>query len=183
MDTLPKETAPPVSNKQVLRASIESIGSIYSIDTTPSQHVVEPESRSNSARPLLGQPIIPQTTLLSSANNSKSTLPDAPRLAPGLTVPPRKPSRRTPAMARLLIPPSRWSVTTANSDPSTPAPVSATGFHLQNQSRWSSSTMTTNTTFMGRLSELPLMPVLPRSTVPSSGKVHAPFLSGLRKVI
>jgi hypothetical protein len=184
-DTLPGEWAPTISNDQTSRISIQSTGSVYSFNTTPSQHIVEQGPRSNSQRPRLGQPITASVTLSSSANNSKSSLPGASRLPYGLTVPPRKLPRRAPAMARLLVPPSRWSVTTASSDPSTPAPVSATGFHLPSQSRWSSSTTTTNTTFAsgGSLSEQPLMPPLPSYRVPSSGEVNAPFRSGRRTVV
>jgi hypothetical protein len=171
-DTLPEERAPIVSNDQTSRVSIQSTGSIYSVNTIPSQHSVEQEFRANSPRPRLGQPITASVTLSFSASNSKGSLTDVPKLLPGLTVSPSKPPRRAPAMARLLVPRSRWSVTTASSDPSTPAPVSATGFHLPNQSRWSFSTTTTNTTFAsgGRFSEVPLMPALPRYKAPSSGK-------------
>lgn len=190
---MPAEFALPVSNDKVRRNSLLSCGSSYSLNTSPSQPVVDAESRPNSAQFRLAKPIAinltPPTPANNSnrptpANNSNRSLPVSPRVPPGLTVPRRKPLPLV--MGRLLVPPSRWSATTASSDPSTPAPISATGVHLpNNQSRWSSSTTTTNTTSTsgGRLSELPPVPALPRPMVPSSEEVSSRSGSGHRNVV
>lgn len=183
METMPGELTPPVSNYQFRRISLPC-GSIYPLDTSPSQPAVDAESHSNSAQSRLAKPIATNLTLPTSANNSNGSLYVSPRMPPGLTVPRRKPL--PPVMGRLLVPPSRWSATTANSDPSTPAPISATGVHLpNNQSRWSSSTTATNTTSTsgGRLEELPPVPALPRSRVSSSEGVSSHSGSGHRNVI
>lgn len=182
---IPEEWAPPISNEQNRRTSILSSGSNHSLATS-GYPAVSSGSPSRSLQSRLAQPIATNLEIASSPSNMTNSLPENPRFPPGLSAPPRKPLPAAPMVARLLVPASRWSATTVNSAPSTPAPVSATGVARQNQSRWSSSTTaTTVTTESGgsRFSVVPPVPALPVSRLPSSEEMIGQAESTRRNVI
>lgn len=178
-----EESVIPISNEQ-RRISLISSGSRHSLATSPGQPFGISGSPPQSLQSRIALPISANLTIPTPVVTQNNSLPENPRRPPGLKAPPRKAVPTAPTVSRLLVPPSRWSATTVNSDPSTPVPVSATG--VRNQSRWSSSTtatVTTSTSGGSRLSVVPPVPALPVSRLPSSQEIIDQAESNRRNVI